>query len=98
MRNAITTVVSTVTLYCPVCRHDLPFELVRDRSHTFRCRACQKHTVYFYVHVGESEGTKWVMKVGQFPPASERVPKEVESRLSASDLDLYHKALRSRTF
>ncbi|MDP9179234.1 MAG: hypothetical protein M3O61_16280 [Gemmatimonadota bacterium] len=38
------------------------------------------------------------MKVGQFPPQAERVSKVLESRLAPGDLDLYRKALRSRTF
>lgn len=97
-QNAIRIIVDTIHYYCPVCRHDQPFGAVRDRNHTFSCRACQQHTIYFYLHFGESDGTKWAMKVGQYPPAAERIPKQVEAHLSGEDLDLYKKALRSRTF
>jgi hypothetical protein len=97
-QNTIAVVVDMIHLYCPVCRHDQPFGTVRDRSGYFQCRACQKYGVQFYVQFGESNGLKWMMKVGQYPPATERLPKELENRLSGSDLDLYQKALRSRTF
>jgi hypothetical protein len=97
-RNAVVVVVDTIRLYCPVCRHDQPFGTVRDRNHYFQCRACQKYWEQFYVQFGETDGAKWVMKVGQYPPAAERVPKELETRLSGPDLDFYRKALRSRTF
>lgn len=97
-RNAVVVVVDTIRLYCPVCHHDQPFGAVRDRNHYFQCRACQKYREQFYVEFGESDGAKWVMKVGQYPPAAERVTKELETRLSGPDLDFYRKALRSRTF
>ena len=96
--NAIRIVVDTIHQYCPVCRHDQPFEAVRDGNHTFTCRACQKHTIYFYLHFAEADDTKWVMKVGQYPAAAERIPKEVEAHMSGDDLEYYKKALRSRTF
>lgn len=98
MRNAIGVVVDQIRLYCPECQHDQPFKVVPDRGYAFSCRACRNYTVQFYVWFGEVGDKKWMMKVGQYPPQEERVPKTLESRLSPSDLDLYRKALRSRTF
>jgi hypothetical protein len=98
-RDTIGVVVNAIQMYCPVCRHEQPFALVRDRGFTFTCRACARHTVHFYLHFGElDDDRKWMMKVGQYPAAEERMPKELEGRLAGSDLDYYQKALRSRAF
>ncbi|SRR5712691_8508369 len=87
-----------ITLYCPVCKHDQPFEPEREGSSTFECRACRKANVVFYLYWGETGAEKWIMKVGQYPPMEERFPIELEQRLGAEDLDRYKKALRSRNF
>jgi hypothetical protein len=97
-RNAIGVVVNTIRYYCPVCHQEQPFDQIRARSHGFGCRVCRDYSVQFYLQFGEADGVNWAMKVGEYPAPAERLPKELETRLSVGDLDFYRKAIRARTF
>jgi len=73
----------------------------------FRCANCNKQTVYFsYIWRNSTENVEGqqvtvysFIKYGQFPPLEERLSKELERALQATDdLEFYKTALRFRNF
>ena len=97
-----------ISLFFPRCRKDQWWEtyIYAGSNHktgfedcSYSCRNCENERVryYFYWATG-SDGITEFMKVGQYPPLEDRLPKELERKLDTHDLDLYKKALRCRNF
>jgi len=69
---------------------------IRQKKYT--CRNCGRNTVH-YCFVWQDRKSDYIFgKVGQYPELEERVPKNLEEALSATDLKLYKNALRLRNF
>jgi hypothetical protein len=103
-----------LNLYCPTCKNDLRWDTANCKVYfskgpfytaSYTCRNCGRAEVeYFFAWAPTYEGSPptfragLFLKVGQYPPLSERIAPELERRLAGADLDLYQKALRSRNF
>jgi hypothetical protein len=67
---------------------------------TYVCRNCKKCVVIYFVSWSTTDDgiTGLFYKVGQWPPLSHRLPKELERRLDREDHAFYVKALDCRNF
>lgn len=101
----------SIRLYCDHddCKNPQLWELTDSESvslslgyekRTYRCRNCKACSVtYFFVWVASQDGTVGrFYKVGQDPPLSHKLPKELERRLDKEDRSFYVKALDCRNF
>jgi len=88
----------TISFDCSTCEKETTWEHQSDDSNSnsffllgYRCHLCQQRSTHFLV-VRLEHG---VMKVGQFPMQSTRVPSRIEKRLGNS-ANFYRRALTSR--
>lgn len=93
---------ATISRDCPTCKKETTWTL-RAKDYLgsnfsfspqildYRCELCKAHHVVFLL----SHRNQRLMKVGQFPPLSTKIPKNIETRLGPSS-ELYWKALVCR--
>lgn len=90
----------TISRDCKQCGKETTWKFLADLVYSpssfqllhYRCVKCSGDDVYFLIVELKNGG---VMKAGQFPRLSVRVPNSIEKRLGAS-ADFYRKALTSR--
>jgi hypothetical protein len=79
------------------------YQATRDLSGqiaTYQCVLCKKGALSVFIRIAEKStespySTLKVQKIGQFPPQSVEIPRDIEKRLG-SDSDLYRNALVCR--
>ena len=57
----------------------------------YLCRGCGSFKRYFFIEIGDD--SKWVQKVGQFPPWDISMDKQIRSLLNKNQIDIYQKGL-----
>lgn len=80
------------------------FSVNVPRSLMFQCRNCMPRTALLHIVLLPNKIRKLkdgsavcpVTKIGQFPPLSRRIPRDVERILDKTEVDLYRKAITSR--
>jgi len=90
----------TISRDCRKCGKETTWKFGGDLTYSpssfqllhYRCVKCSDDDVYFLIVQLVNSG---VMKAGQFPQQSVRVPNSIEKRLGAS-VDFYRRALTSR--
>ena len=100
----------TVHMACASCKSDQTFEMINEYHEGFErknvpvaglsvravymCVACKMHARYFFLKFGEK--SNYVMKVGQEPPWSVAIDRDL-ARMLGAYADTYHKGLISES-
>jgi hypothetical protein len=94
-----------IIVECVNCHEKYPFGLSSDYGHlvgtrtinynyaAYNCAACGATRIYVVEFSFDENGDPLVRKIGQYPPWSVSVQKEVSKCLSKGDDELYRKAL-----
>lgn len=89
---------STLSLGCAICKKETTWSFDDDLTsasnlylYRYSCHRCGRSSVYYLV----ISATQGMIKIGQYPMQSARVPSAIETRLGSSAL-FYRKALTSR--
>jgi hypothetical protein len=93
------SVPSTISLDCPVCKKETSWGMTREDAsalsryflYQYICHLCRGAYSTYLLYVTNDS----VVKIGQFPAPSAKIPNQIESRLGASAI-FYRRALTSR--
>jgi len=95
-----------LSLHCSKCRQATQWETdncavdfdLGFHQKNYTCRNCGGQTISYFLRWLETPGGGILIKVGQCPPLSHELPKELAKALDPQDADYYTKALDCRNF